>query len=361
MGVIRFILAISVVIAHTSPLHGFGLVGGEMAVKLFFIISGFYMALILNEKYIEKNSKYSVFIKNRFLRIYPLYLLVLFLTVGCNIAGYNIRPDLGTAVTQFMEYQDAMRPSSVILLSTVNVSLIGIESTLFLGLESVNGSLFFTPDFSQTVPKVHSFLFVPQAWSISIELTFYLIAPFICRNLKTIITLLIMSAAIALLLFLLDLPNDPWNYRFFPSQLVYFMLGSAGYFLYRKIKTHSRVYLNWSALLIILLITIFYSQLQEIINSTLLDAVTILLYSIGVPLVFILSKSWKKDRFIGELSYSIYLVHMLIIYLVHLSGFSRVFVFGFNEIVIILTIASCVLIQKLFIERVEKFRVIPTN
>ena len=50
MGIIRFLLAISVVIAHTSSVYGFKLVGGQIAVQAFYMISGFYMTLILNEK-----------------------------------------------------------------------------------------------------------------------------------------------------------------------------------------------------------------------------------------------------------------------------------------------------------------------
>jgi len=50
MGFIRIILAIAVVIVHTEPIFGFELVRGRVAVQSFFIISGFYMAMILNEK-----------------------------------------------------------------------------------------------------------------------------------------------------------------------------------------------------------------------------------------------------------------------------------------------------------------------
>src|SRR5687767_10319648 len=81
MGIIRFLLAASVVLAHAGPISGFTLVDSDVAVKAFYIISGFYMALILNEKYIDSNNSYSLFITNRFLRIYPLYWIVLLLTI----------------------------------------------------------------------------------------------------------------------------------------------------------------------------------------------------------------------------------------------------------------------------------------
>ena len=50
MGIIRLILAIAVVIVHTEePIFGFEFVRGLVAVQAFYIISGFYMAMILNE------------------------------------------------------------------------------------------------------------------------------------------------------------------------------------------------------------------------------------------------------------------------------------------------------------------------
>ena len=52
MGLIRTLLAISVVLAHSSPIFGIKLVGGQVAVQAFYMISGFYMTLVLNEKYV---------------------------------------------------------------------------------------------------------------------------------------------------------------------------------------------------------------------------------------------------------------------------------------------------------------------
>ena len=45
------------------------LVGGKLAMQAFFV--GFYMSLILNEKYPATRSGNLLFYGNRFLRIYP--------------------------------------------------------------------------------------------------------------------------------------------------------------------------------------------------------------------------------------------------------------------------------------------------
>ena len=52
MGTIRLLLALFVVVTHTESFFGFNFTGGQVAVEIFFIISGFYMTMILNEKYV---------------------------------------------------------------------------------------------------------------------------------------------------------------------------------------------------------------------------------------------------------------------------------------------------------------------
>ena len=44
-------LAVSVIVSHTEPILGLNMMPGYEAVRLFFIISGFYMSLVLSGKY----------------------------------------------------------------------------------------------------------------------------------------------------------------------------------------------------------------------------------------------------------------------------------------------------------------------
>jgi peptidoglycan/LPS O-acetylase OafA/YrhL len=87
MGTIRYLLAFSVLITHSKFL-GKLMPPGDIAVQLFFIISGFYMALILNTKY---KSHTLAFYKNRFLRLYPIYFFVLIVIF---IVGFLSRASL---------------------------------------------------------------------------------------------------------------------------------------------------------------------------------------------------------------------------------------------------------------------------
>ena len=83
MGLLRLLLAAAVVAEHSTPICGLTFTGGHLAVRLFFIISGFYMALILTTKYTADHPKrFWFFISNRFLRIYPCYYVVLLLSLA---------------------------------------------------------------------------------------------------------------------------------------------------------------------------------------------------------------------------------------------------------------------------------------
>ena len=64
MGLLRVLLAYSVIISHSAPFYGF--IGiGYHAVPAFFIISGFYTHLILSSSYNDETGTRRFFM-NRF-------------------------------------------------------------------------------------------------------------------------------------------------------------------------------------------------------------------------------------------------------------------------------------------------------
>ena len=181
MGTLRFLLAISVVFFHFNELEG-RMVGGSMAVQSFYIISGFYMALILNEKYLAGKGSYQLFISNRLLRLYPLYLLVFLITVLAYfideaVFDYNV-----PFLKNLKEHSPKFSIGTYLYLIVSNMTIVGQELALFLGLNNQTGQLYFTGNFHQTSPEVNSFMVIGQAWTIGLEILFYLIAPFIVRR-----------------------------------------------------------------------------------------------------------------------------------------------------------------------------------
>src|SRR5436309_16052270 len=84
MGIIRMLLALAVVdfhariLAHDQPIFGLDWPSGQVAVRSFYVVSGFYMALVLSTKYKDDTL---AFYRARILRILPLYWIVAAITL----------------------------------------------------------------------------------------------------------------------------------------------------------------------------------------------------------------------------------------------------------------------------------------
>jgi len=80
MGLLRLFLAVSVIAGHSgTTVFGFKGIGAWYAVNFFFIISGLYLAMVLNEKYKEKVAIY--FYISRVLRLFPVYYVGVLLAI----------------------------------------------------------------------------------------------------------------------------------------------------------------------------------------------------------------------------------------------------------------------------------------
>ncbi len=305
MGLVRFLLAAAVVFTHAGSLFGLTFTAGLVSVQTFFMISGFYMALILNEKYARS---YKTFYVNRFLRIYPSYYLValayLPLVLGLYVRHHYLGP-----LDAYREYADILQPGSLLFLIFTNLALFGQDVVMFLGFDPIDHSLRFLTDFNQSHPPVYQFLLIEQTWSLGIELTFYLLAPFIVR--MRFINLIMLTAASLLLRIFLSLKyglvDDPWAGRFFPTELALFLSGVIGYRLRPWLR--SAIVHRWIP------IAIFASAVLLIITYSEIAPNRWLLYSyliVAIPVIFDLTKNSRLDRSIGDLSYVIYISHGLV-------------------------------------------------
>ena len=76
------------------------------------------------------------------------------------------------------------------------------------------------------VEGLAQFLLVLQAWTLGLELSFYLIAPFIVR--RSFLLVLLFAGSLCGRLFAIVSGfglSDPWTYRFFPFELALFIGG----------------------------------------------------------------------------------------------------------------------------------------
>jgi peptidoglycan/LPS O-acetylase OafA/YrhL len=178
MGLLRLFLALCVVVDHLRPFDPRYVLDAGTAVHCFFVISGYYMAMILTEKYSGSPGRYLL---NRVLRIWPAYLTVVFTTVAIlyvllRFMGYlegPLIPLLGMRVTP--------SPGAQAWLGLTQLSIFGQEWSAFQRIMP-GGNLAWDMGMSAAVGvEVWKFNLVPQAWSLGIEEVFYLMAPWYTR------------------------------------------------------------------------------------------------------------------------------------------------------------------------------------
>ena len=302
MGLIRTLLALAVVLGHTEST--LKLVGGRNAVQMFYVISGFLISYVL----VERRSYTSIksFYVNRYLRLYPIYLVVGLLTLlSCAL---SMRPDF------MATYQQAPLPAVIGLILT-NLVILGQDWIMFAGVKAQHWV--WMVDFRASEVPLWKGLLAPQAWTLGVELSFYLVAPFILRRRSLLWALLVASLALRVGLIRAGIGmNDPWDYRFFPTELALFILGALTHQMVRPLYARwwgHDVLAKWTgvALGVVVLAVVAYPYvpLATLPKSALLFA----LFLPSLPLLFVLQSNNKVDRSIGELSYPIYICHWLVI------------------------------------------------
>lgn len=315
MGTLRLLLALSVVAAHSNPILGSRLLGGVGAVQTFYMISGFYMALVLSTKY-KLPGSYWFFIKQRARRLYPLYWLVL----GLYVAYFRY-----LAITRGVEYGTlglwqthgkAMDLAASLFLAFSQITIIGQDLCIFLRLNGTPESLTFSAFMNQGGLPAYQFMYVPPAWTVALEIMFYCCAPFLNRlRTQTLLIVMACSVALRLALHFAGYGTDPWTYRFFPNELVFFVAGMIAYRAYNSHKAvwgeHKRAIFSGFTLLCAAMVGIGFTKVA---TSESISPVLILFYIAALTLLpglFAVSKSNKIDKVLGELSYPIYLSHLL--------------------------------------------------
>lgn len=353
IGLIRLLLAESVVMAHSYDFFGYRLLDSIKAVEMFFIISGFYMAMILSGKY----DDYWLFIKNRVLRLYPIYFSVLILTVIVSIFSFFIFGSwfkLSVFIDQFRSFH----LGGYLFLIFANLTMLFQDVTVFTGLAKV-GNLFFASGVSTAAMPAQNLLLVPPAWTLGLEWIFYLLAPFIVKKTRLVIILFFSSLLLKIVLLSIGLSNDPWSYRFFPAELYLFCGGILAYDIFKKYQT----VINLKAAKIITLIFIGYLL---VFNFLPIPATILYAAFIGfLPFIFFYSKNFKLDRKIGELSYPVYLTHILVISCLEKTNFFLKLSVGSKFVLIsaIVISFSAILIKYIQnpIDKIREFNLIKSN
>jgi peptidoglycan/LPS O-acetylase OafA/YrhL len=292
MGVVRTLLAIAVVLVHTGSFFRYNITGGgQVAVQMFYMISGFYMALVLTEKYTASPIDFYM---NRLLRLLPVYWAV---CVGALIGYAIVYEETGGGF--FAEMGASLRHASPMIISWTilsNVWLVGLDWLAVCA----------------NMP-----LLIKPSWTLGLEITFYALAPLLVRRSLGVLTgFVCLSIALRVAGYLVfGMAAEPWSYQFFPFELALFLAGALAYRLYRRIKDLE--YGRWLGLSLIPGVVLFQIMQKAVTlglpgNAWALVAfwaIFFAYFAVAMAFLFRDTRRSELDARLGGLSYPLYLVH----------------------------------------------------
>ena len=296
MGFIRLLLAFAVLNSHYPVLEQSPIVCGHEAVLAFFCISGFYMALILDKSYDNPRAFYL----SRFLTLYPMYVLALVISLGLLTSlDINSLTDRAT-LRQLMS-----DPASALLMAWTSATTFGQELLFSLAHDPSGGLHFVTK--SRTA--IWADAPIIQGWSLSLEITFYAMAPFLVRlRTRTILALAAASLGLKFAILASPLAHVVFFKRFFPLEFWLFGGGILAYRFHRSLPQAPRA-LDYCLFAALAVCVCTAGGATTALQPFVLPTATL----IALPLVFRGFKRLQFDRLAGKISYPFYLLHYIVI------------------------------------------------
>jgi peptidoglycan/LPS O-acetylase OafA/YrhL len=294
--------------SHYRPLGPIRWLGGSLAVELFFVVSGFYMQLVLSTRYTKAKlgTKWiAQFYKARYFRLLPTYLAGSLVALA---GAALLRPPL-SPLTVWTELSKLPATPTNQLFKTflgfTDATMLFPDATMFFAAH--HGVIHWSSRFFDTEIPLWEGLPVPPGWSLGIELSFYLLAPWLL-NLRS--RWLVAAAACCLAIKMTVVQSlhlmDPWTYRFFPFELGYFLLGALAF----RYRTCLGSLLPSSKYLVYPLVICLTAIRAPVPAPTLTYP---LVLACLLPILFRTTSESKGDRLLGELSYPFYIFHVFAI------------------------------------------------
>ncbi|HEY4617396.1 MAG TPA: acyltransferase [Flavobacterium sp.] len=298
-------------------IHEYILKEGFIGVSFFFILSGFILAYNYRDSILDRNISKSDFYIARIARIYPVHLLCLLIAVPITLQ--NVSFDLSTWFAQ----------------------------------------LFFNLTLTQSfIPiKYIYFSFNSPSWSISNELFFYLLFPFLIiwsskikehKYKKAFLTMLVLLIPILMVI----IPAEYYKSLFYVNpffRVFDFIIGIMLFEFYLRIKKKQRTInynlLEISSVTILILFFVFHTSVPLVMRYSVYYwipmSLIILIFSFqnGAISRFLSNKSLIL---LGEISFGFYMFHQLV--LKYFINFNKLYFHIKNEYVIILIMFALSLI-----------------
>ncbi|MCA6112788.1 acyltransferase family protein [Bradyrhizobium cenepequi] len=302
MGFVRFTLALVVLLAHSG--YGATSIGALASVEAFFVLSGIYMAAAYHSKYGLMANGTLLFYANRVLRLWPTYLVLLALTASTYLALGRPRGDQLQLFNLFyvLEQQGLTATNSIMLVLSI---------------------IPFGQDVASVRKVLHFMLPVPQSRSIAAELLFYLFVPVLYRFRAWQPFLLAFVVLMGVKCWLLGLS---WRLAYFLpfGNFGYFALSYGLYLLFNTGPLDALRQQIWPArhvlTLAIVVMTFSFCESSFECGGVLHHTVYIVVFSVASIMLFARAVS-RFDAFLGNISYGIYLNHLLLVVVMSFMGF----------------------------------------
>ena len=322
---------------------------GAQTVNTFIILSGFVIALVL----VEKKETLKQFYISRLCRIYPVYIVAL-------VVAFLLFPYMISDVLKVLPWGDSSSYYSDLIAKSES-SQSKKWFIFFLQLLNIQGVVPY-----YVLPFASGAIF-PVAWSISLECQFYAVAPFLITSSKRNT---IFKWSVILLLGLVSYVLTQFNpFGFSKGFLLvsfgYFMFGIASYNVYQLMRRNSLSLTIIQVFSILVLILLLFGKVWAV-----LIWVFFMLFSfMRRGKIEDIIRKFVESRilvFLGDISYSIYLWHILVLWTIpmilfelsvkspEIHAFINIFLGG--PLVIGISYISFVFIEKPFIKYGKNYK-----
>jgi len=290
-GTFRYLLSHLVVIHHISP--GISAWSGYYAVFGFYVLSGYLMTYILNRTYGFKMNGLTSYALNRVVRIYPIYWVALIIGLSTILAYPSTAKALNKVLIIPRSYSEWI----------YNLSIFGLAGSIKGGACKVR--------------------MIPPAWALHIELIFYLLIPVIGRNKRRAFSWLALSLVYTS--YILFTNRHFWA-RYMPaaSASLPFSAGTTVYYVLHETTIGARIkrICNSKKYGLVLLPCLSMAFIFNLFFAGILGhpknlpfyislfiSILLVAFLAGIDHKKIPKALRRIDKFLGDLSYPIYLIH----------------------------------------------------
>jgi len=274
-GTLRFILATLVALSHLGVLYA-GFNQGVFAVVIFYMLAGMVTYKLITTHF---QNQALLYYKDRFKRIVPFYIASLIVASTLYLLGAT-------------SYYTSKEPTLLDIIA--NITIIPLAYYMYTNQDT--------------------FTLIPPAWSLAVEIQFYILAPYILTSKKLFTSIFLCSFIIFSLASLNIINPDYFGYRLLVGVIFIFLLGA----MIQKQKHNKSPYIKIKNIYIALIALATYIYLAGEKLPYNYETLSALL--VGIPLLLYCNSPLPKkiDRYLGSISYGIFLLHFPALWMVSL-------------------------------------------